>query len=76
MIKTMELTTEIPDSRELVIRLPRDVPAGTARILLEVAPEAGSLEDLRDIEDARKALAEAEREGAVTLAQLKDELGI
>ncbi len=76
MIKTMELTTEIPDSREVVIRLPQDVPTGTARILMEVAPEAESLEDLRDIEDARKALAEAEREGAVTLAQLKDELGI
>ncbi len=76
MIKTMELTTEIPDSREVVIRLPQDVPKGAARILLEVAPQAESLEDLRDIEDARKALVEAERQGSITLARLKHELGI
>ena len=74
MIKTMELTTEIPDSREVMIRLPQDVPTGTARILMEVAPKAECLEDLRDIEDAREALAEVEREGAITLAQLKAEL--
>lgn len=34
------------------------------------------LEDQADIEDAREALAEAEREGTISLAQIRDELGI
>ncbi len=32
------LTTEIPDSRRLVIRLPEDVPTGTARIAFQLTP--------------------------------------
>lgn len=34
------------------------------------------LEDQADLEDAREALAEAEREGTVSLAELKEELGL
>jgi prevent-host-death family protein len=33
------------------------------------------LEDQIDIEDARAALAEAEREGTISLAEMKQELG-
>ncbi len=34
------------------------------------------LEDQADVEDAREALAEAEREGTISLAQIRDELGL
>ena len=34
------------------------------------------LEDRIDLEDARKALAEAKRKGTISLAQLKKELGL
>ena len=44
MIRTVELKTRIPSSRELVIRLPDDVPEGDARIVLAVTTQSASRE--------------------------------
>ncbi len=48
MTRTVNLTTQIPDSREVLIQLPRDVPTGAARIVLEIMPGDETLEDLRN----------------------------
>ena len=38
MVKTVTLNTDIPPSRELRIRLPADVPTGSAMIVITVSP--------------------------------------
>ena len=38
MTKTVTLNAEIPASRELRIRLPADVPTGSAEIVITVSP--------------------------------------
>lgn len=76
MPRIVRLNTRIPESREVVLQLPVDVPIGAAQIILEVTPEAEHLENQQDIEDARRALAEAEKEGTIGLADLKAELGL
>jgi len=40
MIRTVKLSIQIPESRELHIALPTDVPAGPAEIVLVVSPAA------------------------------------
>ncbi len=50
MTRTLQLKTRIPDSREVMIRLPQDIPSGDARILVEIISEAPSQErTLRDL---------------------------
>jgi hypothetical protein len=67
MTRTVQLTTEIPASREIVLRVPGDFPTGWARVLLETlsrnrARTLGELakseyfgiwKDRSDIEDSR-----------------------
>jgi hypothetical protein len=54
MIRTLNLTAEIPASRELHINLPADVPEGPAEIVLVVSPSkeprVPTFADLRDSE--------------------------
>lgn len=76
MTHTLHLTAEVAQDREVRIRLPEDVPVGTARLVLEITPETEYRENLQDLEDAERALAEAEEEGTITLAALKEELGL
>ena len=42
MVKTLNLTAEIPSNRELRITLPADVPTGPAEIVVVVSSPAGS----------------------------------
>lgn len=52
MIRTLNLTTDIPANRELHISLPADFPQGRADIVLVIAPakqeKLATLADLRD----------------------------
>jgi hypothetical protein len=43
MVKTINLTTEIPTDRRVTITLPADVPPGRADIVVVVAPHATSI---------------------------------
>ena len=38
MVTTVTLNAEIPDSRQLRIKLPADVPTGSAEIVITVSP--------------------------------------
>ena len=40
MVRTINLTTEVPSDRKVLINLPDDVPAGMADIVVVVAPHA------------------------------------
>jgi len=40
MVRTINLTTDIPSTRELRITLPPDVPTGPAELVVVVAPRA------------------------------------
>ena len=40
MVKTINLTTEVPSDRKVLIKLPDDVPEGMADIVVVVAPHA------------------------------------
>jgi hypothetical protein len=54
MVRTLNLTADIPASRELHINLPADFPEGPAEIVLVVSPnkqaKLPTLGDLRDSE--------------------------
>jgi hypothetical protein len=54
VVKTVNLSAEIPPSRELHITLPADVPAGPAEIVVVVSSSArtdgSTLEELADSE--------------------------
>ena len=54
MVKTINVTTEIPDSREIRITLPDDVPTGPAELFVVITSpgsrEAKTLSDLFDSE--------------------------
>jgi len=79
MVKTVAFSTEIPASRELRIKLPADVPAGSAAVVVTVSslgpPAAstfGSLlsseffgmwADRGEIEDSLKFAEELRRRG-------------
>jgi hypothetical protein len=41
MVRTINLTTDIPLNREVRIMLPPDVPTGPAELVVVVAPRAG-----------------------------------
>ena len=43
MVRTVSLHTDIPDNRELHIRLPADVPAGPADVVIVVSVPATPL---------------------------------
>ena len=42
MVRTVNLTTDIPPNREVRVTLPADVPTGPAEIVVVVASRAGS----------------------------------
>jgi hypothetical protein len=42
MVKTINLTADVPSDRKVLITLPEDVPPGLADIVVVVAPHASS----------------------------------
>lgn len=53
MVRTLNLTADIPASRELRISLPADFPQGPAEIVLVVSPsEEPSMSNLADLRDS------------------------
>jgi len=49
MVRTINLTTDIPLNREVRIMLPPDVPTGPAELIVVVAPRAGQVRTLGDL---------------------------
>lgn len=49
MVRTINLTTEIPLNRQVWITLPPDVPTGPAELVVVVAPRTGQVQTLGDL---------------------------
>lgn len=49
MVRTINLTTDIPLNREVRIMLPQDVPVGPAELVVVIAPLAGRVRTLGDL---------------------------
>ncbi len=49
MVRTINLTTDIPINRQVSITLPPDVPAGPAELVVVIAPRAARVRTLGDL---------------------------
>jgi prevent-host-death family protein len=73
--KFSELVSRVGYAKERVA-VTRRGKAIAAIVPIEDMELLEKLEDRIDLEDARKALAEAKKKGTISLAQLKKELGL